>query len=336
VATTPVVSDPIFSSTEVYGITTAGALEEDAYVTAWSGWASRGTPAGVTLTGTPSAAYDPAAGNLEVYATASNGHLEQTAYVPGTGWSAWRDLTGSSNPPLASSPEAFYDSVTGNMEVYATSTSHHLEQAAYAGGWSWNDVGGSITGTPSPVHDAIHKFTEVYATGTDGALYEFLYTTSWAVNSRGGAISGSPSAIYDPITSNLEIYAAGSGASGDNVEQLAFVAGSGWQAWRNLGGAITGSPVALADTVTGDPEVYATATSGHLSRTIYTTSWSSWVGLGTDTTITGTPVPFIDQVTTALDIYAVTTSNVIAQLSWKGTWAASWHNLGATPTFSAP
>jgi hypothetical protein len=337
VSATPAVYDPIFGHFEVYAITSTGNLEQDAYTSGsgWGGWTSRGAPSGVTLTGTPSAAYDTATGNLEVYATGSNGHLEETWYVPGSGWHAWSDITGSTGPTLASSPAAFYDTVAGHMEVFATGTNNHLQEATYTTAWTLKDLGGSITGTPSPMHDGIYNRTEVYATGTNGALSQYASISgAWTTTSLGGTISGSPSATDDTVTGNLEIYATGSGTSGTSIEETWYTSGVGWHSWSNLGGSVTGSPSALVDTATGNPEVYATGTNGSITSTSYTSgAWKAWGTVGSGTTVTGTPDAVYDQVTSSLDVYALT-SGAVSVISWKGGWG-SWKNLGSGP-FLAP
>jgi hypothetical protein len=332
---TPAVYDNLSSNFEVYATSSSGTVEQDAYVsgTGWHGWKNLGAPSGITLTGTPAALYDTATGNFEVYATGSDGSLEQIAYVTGTGWTAWKNITGTTGPAFASSPAAYYDPVTSHIEVYGTGTNNHLEQAAYASGWQWRDLGGSITGTPAAVDDTDTGNTEIYATGTDGTLDQDAWTgTAWTgTRSLGGAISGSPSAFVDSFTGNMEVYATGSGTTGTSVEQAAWKSGTGWT-WHNLGGTVTGSPSALLDTATGHPEVYVTSTAGTLQETAYSTSWSSWSTIGSGTTITGSPDAVYDRVTSSLDVYAIT-SGAVSVISWKSSWG-SWKNLGST--FTAP
>lgn len=332
VAASPAVYDKVSGHFELYATTPMGDLEQNAYVvgSGWSGFHTLGTPSS-PLSGIPAAAYDTASGNFEIYATGSDGHLWQIAYVPGTGWSSWRDITTTPGPTLGGDPAAYYDPATGNMEVYAVTTNGHLEQAAYHAGWSWHDLGGSVTGTPAALNDTITGNTEIYVTGTDGALYQDAWTGSaWTgVRSLGGAISGSPSAIADSVSGAVEVYATGSGSTGANVEQAAWKSSTGW-AWRNLGGSVTGSPSALLDTASGHPEVYATGTAGTLQETAYTTGWGSWSTIGSDNTLYGSPHAVYNQVTGALDVFAIIQGlgdGELAMISWKGGWS-SWTSFG--------
>lgn len=66
------------------------------------------------------------------------------AWSPASGWSGWIHLGGA----ITGSPDAVYDPLSGNLEVYAVGTSGALYQRCYRpnGTWSgWSYLGGALT-----------------------------------------------------------------------------------------------------------------------------------------------------------------------------------------------
>ena len=254
------------------------------------------------------------------------------------------NVNGASAAP---SPSPVIDSVTGNLEVYATEAEGTLDQDVYneaAGNFTgWNGLAGSITGSPSPVFNTGSGNLEVYATGTDGTLDERYYKsdgTGWSAwKSLGqpttGAITGSPSAVFDTASGNLEVYMTG--ADGSLWEEY-WIPGSGWSPWKNLGApataTITGSPSAVYNTASGNLEVYCTGSDGALWEIYHSSNgWSAWKSLGGD--ITGSPSAVYDPIGKDLEVYATGADDTIDETEWAP--GAGWTgptSLGGSVTGS--
>jgi hypothetical protein len=265
------------------------------------------------------AVWNAANGHLEVYAQDSGTNdLGEDYWVSGSasGWSGWGVPQGSAT--IASVPDAIYDPIDGNLEVYATGTDGDMQESWWnpsSGDWSHGSMDGQITGSPNAVYNPASGDLEVYAIGAGsnypGQLVEDYWNGSgWSGwKPLGGDLTASPCAVYDPLSNHLEVYARST--SGDLWEAWWIPGGTGWQtqdltAATTDSGPISGSPSAVYDPAGGNLEVYATAAStnaGQLEE-YYWNSASGWRSqyLGGD--ITDGPSAVYDPIDSALEVYA--------------------------------
>jgi hypothetical protein len=219
------------------------------------------------------------------------------------------------------------NSINNNLDVFGIGLDGTLEEDAYATGvgWTWTNLGGSVTGTPSALNDTASGNFEVYLTGTNGNLEEEYFSATkqtWGnMRNLGGSITGSPSAVYDPASGNMEVYATGTGGT---LEETYWSSANGWSAWKSLGGTITGSPSAVYNPGSGNLEVYATGIDGTLQETYWNSAsgWSAWKSLAGS--ITGSPTAIADNYSNNLEVYATGTNGEMQQITWKK--ASGWTN----------
>jgi D-alanyl-D-alanine carboxypeptidase len=113
-----------------------GHLYQAYYTT--SGWKT--VDLGGAITSSPAAiSYGP--GHGQVFARGTDGHLWMDSYK--SGWK-WQDLGQS----IASAPAVLADT-PGTLHVFVTTPSGHLLHGSQTNGtWTWEDLGGAVTGTP--------------------------------------------------------------------------------------------------------------------------------------------------------------------------------------------
>jgi len=229
-------------------------------------------------------------------------------------------------------PSAVYDSLGGNLEVYATAAGDKgLEEYYFAPGqsWRWQNLASpsssvTITGSPSAVYDPISKNLEVYATASNGGLAEFYWAPgqSWrsqVLTGAPSALTGSPSAVYDPLSKVLEVY--GTGHDGKLEEYFWTPANHGWKTTEQTPpgpGTLTGSPSAVYDPLGKNLEVYATASDGGLDEFYYAPgqSWRSQELTGAPSALTGSPSAAYDPLSKVLEVYGTGKDAKLEEYFW--------------------
>ncbi len=130
------------ASPKVYFLTAAGHVQEFGYL---SGWHSTDTTA--TANATPAVAGSSLTsefingGYPRVYFTSYDGHVRELA----VGNDTWiqTDLTARTNAPLAAAGSALasnYRTSDGVLWVFYISANNHVQEFAWTGGWSHNDI----------------------------------------------------------------------------------------------------------------------------------------------------------------------------------------------------
>ncbi len=130
------------TSPKVYFLTSAGHVQEFAYL---SGWHSTDTT--TVANATPAVAGSSLTsefingGYPRVYFTSYDGHVRELA----VGSNTWiqTDLTARTNAPLAAPGSALgsnYRTRDGVLWVFYISSNNHVQEFAWTGGWSHNDI----------------------------------------------------------------------------------------------------------------------------------------------------------------------------------------------------
>jgi hypothetical protein len=314
----------------------------------------------LALGGAPAAGSSPAAylyahpGLFNDITTGSNGTCAPspayfctagTGYDGPTGLGTPAGALGAQAPAstLPSSPVNF-DPATGNIEVYAVSSSRALEQDAWnsATGWAgwagWKSLGGStLAGRPAAIFDPASGNLEVYARETSGALVEDYWVpgTGWSglVSMGSDKFQGNPVAVYDPDRGALEVYATGTTGT---VFEDSWTTAGGWTGWQNRGGELAGGPAAAFDPASGNLELYGAGTNGALEQDVWKpgTGWTGWLDQG-GSGVTGTPAVAYNPLDDGVAVF-VDESSRMYEDSW--THAGGWtglQSLGAG-TFTGP
>ncbi len=136
---------------------------------------------GGAVQGSPYAIYNSSAAALQVYVTGINGDLEQDFFTAASGSFTWNDLGKPSGFAACDNPVAMNDTITGDLDVFATAPGGTLEQDSRASGKGWTGCvnrGGAIAGSPRAVSDEVTSNTEIYAPGTAGIGREIAFETN--------------------------------------------------------------------------------------------------------------------------------------------------------------
>src|SRR6266568_4919785 len=225
---------------------------------AWSGWASFGSPPAEFLS-SPTVATN-ADGRLEAFvrvglmSTGSLWHVWQTA--PNNGWSSWDDLDGGIGAHFA----LVIANGDGRLEAFAITSVgkvSHAWQTAPGAAWSnWSDLGAPSALSIGQL--AVARNTdgrlELFAPASDSAMWHMWQTTAGAGWS-GWTSLGAPPGIGDGLPTvvatsdgRLELFAIGGDQAVWHIWQTN--PGAGWSAWDSLG-----APGAPGFTTIGPPAV---------------------------------------------------------------------------------
>lgn len=136
--------NPASGNLEVYMTGSDGTLQQKVFKPG-SGWEPL-VSLGGSIANTPSPVYDAADDDdvFNVFAVGAGGPLFQIGWSPAPGWSKWQDLDIGGS--LTGSPDALYDTASGNLEAYVLTSAGTVFEAWYNGTWHTQDLGGSLSG----------------------------------------------------------------------------------------------------------------------------------------------------------------------------------------------
>lgn len=215
---------------------------------AWSGWASLGTPSGVTLHSLAMATNSD--GRLEIFITATDGklwHMYQNA--PNSGWSGWSSL---GNPGNNLGSIIIGRNQDGRLEVFANGGNgilYHLYQTpgsstGWSGwgqlstqsGFSFNKFTSSYQG-PIVGSDANGHF-DLFEVGTDGNIwhnYQKAPNSAWGGWSNFGKPSGvNLTGITIHNDKNGDLVMVITGSDGNMWVNLQSTVNVGWSGWTKV------------------------------------------------------------------------------------------------------
>ena len=212
-------------------------------------------PPGITVLGSPSAAYDPANG-LTIEWRGSDGNIYETV-APGGKWTTFSP-TWSNKPSgvtVASDPAAVLDPVNGISIVWRGSNNHLYATVAPGGGsWTtfeqtWGNLptGITVTGNPAAIIDPTNGLASGWR-GSDGNVYETVstggkwttFSPTWENKPAGVTVASDPSLAI--TSSGITFLWRGTNA---NVEETVSINGK-WTTFAPTWGAIFGK-VALGE-----------------------------------------------------------------------------------------
>ncbi len=162
----------------VFAIDGDGVLDQALY--AGHGWTWQKIAG--TVQGTPGVTYDPSGHRFDVFAPSPNGALYQDTYEGGK-WQGFHRIGGAN---LAAGAGAVIDAA-GTYHVFAIDAAGTLVQAIYNAGWTFQNLGGVVTGVPAVTYAAGNRF-DVFAPSPNGRLYQKTYQSGWSAwHAIGGA-----------------------------------------------------------------------------------------------------------------------------------------------------
>jgi Tachylectin len=264
----------------------------------WSGWTSRGKPAGVNLTGTPTLAAS-ADGRLELVVVGYDGQLYamwQTA--PSGGWSDWTSRGKPAGVKIRSSPR-LAASADGRLELVVVGDDGQLWamwQTAPSGGWSdWTSrgkpAGITLQGAPMLAASADGRLELVVVGHTDGQLWAMSQNapsgawSNWTSRGKpaGYTLHGDPM-LAASADGRLELFVV-TVDFGDLYSIWQTAPNGAWSGWTSRGKPadvlrfdVFGSP-GLAASADGRLELVVLGNDGQLHtmwQTAPSNGWSDW------------------------------------------------------------